>query len=157
MFSLSLSLFPSFSLSIPSVTWSGSGSAPYSPASPHQNGRSQQQVFHRHHHAPNTHFCTTPCDQNRVPTAPCGSSYFSLFFTVCVPCRVAASQQRPLPPAGVQPPRYRPPDPTRLDPTHWALTLRSLCQVQTFGAPSATLSWTCRWARCSRCSPAVLW
>ncbi|XP_075884817.1 mothers against decapentaplegic homolog 4-like isoform X2 [Nelusetta ayraudi] len=69
------------------VTWSGSGSAPYSPASPHQNGRSQQQVFHRHHHAPNTHFWSQhhssapypqPVSNHPGPDFWCSICYFEL-------------------------------------------------------------------------------
>ncbi|KAM9353595.1 mothers against decapentaplegic homolog 4-like [Symphorus nematophorus] len=81
---------PEYSPPPNTATWAGKSPAPYSPAGPHQSGRSHQQPalhHHHHHHAPNTHFWSQhhsaapypqPVSNHPGPEFWCSISYFEL-------------------------------------------------------------------------------
>ncbi|XP_041649342.1 mothers against decapentaplegic homolog 4 isoform X2 [Cheilinus undulatus] len=83
-------LSPEYSSPPRNASWPGSSPAPYSPAGPHQSGRSHQHHslhHHQHHHAPNTHFWSQhhstapypqPVSNHPGPEFWCSISYFEL-------------------------------------------------------------------------------
>ncbi|XP_036930429.1 mothers against decapentaplegic homolog 4-like isoform X3 [Acanthopagrus latus] len=79
---------PEYSSPPNTATWPGTSPTPYSPAGPHQSGRSHQQPpLHHHHHAANTHFWSQhhstapypqPVSNHPGPEFWCSISYFEL-------------------------------------------------------------------------------